>query len=613
MSLIAELKRRNVVRVGAAYVVIGWVIAQVAEFAFSNFGAPDWALKAVVVVLMLGLPLALFFAWAFEMTPEGVKREKDVDRNQSITATTGRKLDRVIIGVLALALGWFVWDKFSTPLPAETPVETVSASTMGSSVAVLPFVAMSTGPDDEYFADGLTEEILNSLAQLPELLVTSRTSAFSFKGTELAVQEIAQALGVAHVVEGSVRRSGDRLRVTAQLIRANDDTHLWSENYDSTSTDAIEVQEDIAEQIAVAMDIVLDEDKRKAMRDVGLRDPEAFTLYQKGTEVFELAHGQIDTLDGLRQANAYYDKVIERVPGFAQAYLDRSDLAQHLLLDAATGRDTGDYSQEDIAEVREKALKDHETAASVARSPELRALIELDSTYMSLNWRGLHSRMQKVLANPGCKHGNTTSWLANVLGYAAASVDRANLLITCDPLRTLSWFDLARAKLWSGDKAGALLSAKEGSKAAPGAWLDLELVRILVANDLHDEALHTIDTHIEDNDSSWVLRALVAAHSGDDAGFSDALEKYRETTTNFDLFWMISMYAWGGQLDKANETAAELDRHPYGSIALLNIVQWCACGAPWDLKATPVIAARIAEGNIPWPPKSVIEFPLKTW
>ena len=329
MSLIAELKRRNVVRVGAAYIVIGWVLAQVAEFAFSNFGAPEWVLKAVVVVLMLGLPLALFFAWAFEMTPDGVKREKDVDRSQSITTTTGRKLDRIIIGVLVFAVGWFAWDKFSPATPTDITEEIVSIELTGSSVAVLPFVAMSTGPDDGYFADGLTEEILNSLAQLPELLVTSRTSAFSFKGTDLPVQEIAAALQVEHIVEGSVRRSGDRLRVTAQLIRADDDSHLWSETYDSTSTDAIAVQEDIAEKIAVAMDIVLDDDKRKAMREVGLRDPEAFTLYQKGNEKFNLAHGQMRTTVGLKQANEYYDKVIERVPSFAPAYLDRSDLAQH--------------------------------------------------------------------------------------------------------------------------------------------------------------------------------------------------------------------------------------------------------------------------------------------
>jgi TolB-like protein len=256
MSLFAELKRRNVVRVGAAYAIIGWVVAQIAEFAFENFGAPDWVLKTVVVLLLLGLPVVLTFAWAFELTPEGVKREKDVDRTESITPQTGHKLDRTIIIVLAIALTWFAWDKFSGSnheVPSAQPAvvavtdvdESIDASTdnpaleivkttlTDKSVAVLPFVAMSSGPDDEYFADGLTEEILNSLAQLPELLVTARTSAFSFKGKDIPIPEIATALGVQHVVEGSVRRSGERLRVTAQLIRANDGFHLWSENYDS--------------------------------------------------------------------------------------------------------------------------------------------------------------------------------------------------------------------------------------------------------------------------------------------------------------------------------------------------------------------------------------------
>ena len=145
-------------------------------FHSSLLRSPDWVLKSVIVILLLGLPIAIVFAWAFEMTPEGIKREKEVDRSQSITPQTGKKLDRVIIAVLVVALAWFAWDKFGGPTePASTATE---ASISNKSVAVLPFVAMSSGPDDEFFADGMTEEILNSLAQLPELLVTARTSAF---------------------------------------------------------------------------------------------------------------------------------------------------------------------------------------------------------------------------------------------------------------------------------------------------------------------------------------------------------------------------------------------------------------------------------------------------
>ena len=201
MSLFAELKRRNVIRVAIAYAIVAWVIAQVAEFAFENFGAPDWVLKSVVVLLLLGLPLAVFFAWAFELTPDGIKREKEVDRSRSIVTQTGRKLDRMIIAVLVIALAWFGWDKFYVgrdvaPPVADNTVQAPAVAQKDKSVAVLPFLAMSSGPDDEYFADGLTEEILNSLAQLPELLVTARTSAFSFKGQDVPIQQIATALGV---------------------------------------------------------------------------------------------------------------------------------------------------------------------------------------------------------------------------------------------------------------------------------------------------------------------------------------------------------------------------------------------------------------------------------
>ena len=271
MSLITELKRRNVFRVAAAYAVIAWVLAQVADLAFDNFGTPDWVPKTVLFVLILGFPLAIFFAWAFELTPEGVKKEKDVDRSQSITHQTGRKLNFLITAVLILAVGLLLVDKFVLR-DSETHVATdaIVASATDKSVAVLPFVAMSSGPDDEYFADGMTEEILNSLTHLPDLLVTARTSAFAFKGLDESIPEIAAKLGVAHVVEGSVRRAGDQLRITAQLIRAHDGFHLWSETYDRSAADSFGVQGEIAAKIAAALDIVLDEVQLEKMRASGL-------------------------------------------------------------------------------------------------------------------------------------------------------------------------------------------------------------------------------------------------------------------------------------------------------------------------------------------------------
>ena len=615
MSFIAELKRRNVIRVAVAYVVVSWVLAQVAEFAFETFGAPDWVLQSVVVIQSLGLPLVLVFAWAYELTPEGIKRESEIDRSQSITPQTGRKLDRLIIVVLLIAVVWFAWDKFAgTPETATAPVATtdltdVSSSPPDKSVAVLPFVALSGGPDDEYFADGLTEEILNSLAQLPELRVTARTSAFSFKGQNAPVSEIASALGVHHVVEGSVRRSGDRLRVTAQLIRADEGFHLWSENYDSTSADTIAVQENIAEKIAVALDIVLDEGKREAMRRVGLRDVEAFTLYQKGVDLYDRAHGDADRLGMLRQANTYFEQVIERVPEYWTAYANHSDLYIHLLNDTVAGSPPEGVTEETLVDAYASALADYDAATKYAPSPRLRYIAELDHAFLSGNWRGLPGRMERALAEPGCSDGNWVPTIANVLGYAAEYHELAAAVLACDPLRSLSWFNAARSKLWAGDAREALRLAREGADLAPGPWLNMTLIQTLMANGLHDEAEQEIDARIDDADLADVFRIMVAAHRGDADRLNPLLEEF--DNRQFDFFTML-VDAWTGRSENVNRRAAVIDEHFFGAMILWQTANWCQCGAPWDLDATPNFAAKIEVDGLSWPPKATLRYPLKT-
>jgi TolB-like protein len=415
---------------------------------------------------------------------------------------------------------------------------------------------MSSGPDDEYFADGLTEEILNSLAQLPELLVTARTSAFSFKGRDIPVQEIAAVLGVRHIVEGSVRKSGERLRVTAQLIRANDGFHLWSETYDSTSADTITVQENIAEKIAVAMDVVLDERKREAMRQAGLRDVEAFTIYQKGLDFYNRAHGDMDQITGLRQANVYFEQVMARVPDFAPVYADHSDLFY-------------------------------------ARTEKMRQMAELDLAFLSGNWRGLSGRLDRALDEPGCSGSN---WMASIAvivgGHEERYRERARAEVACDPLQSLSWFNAVRAELWAGDKVEALRLAREGTQTAPGGWLQMAMIRILIANGLYDEANREIESSVQDNNLALAMKALTMAHQGDKAGFAQVL-KQRDEDPDSDHYWDLMVYAWGGQRDAANRRAAEIDEHHFGPQALWQQAHWCACGASWDLEATP--------------------FPLKDW
>jgi TolB-like protein len=262
MSLYQELKRRNVIRVAIAYLAASWLLIEAAETIFPLYGFGDAPARIVVTVLAIGFPLFLVFSWVFEITPEGLKKEKDIDRAASVTHKTGKKLDRVIIVLLALALGYFAVDKFvldparDVELVEETAQQARSEALVESygdkSIAVLPFVNMSADPEQDYFSDGISEELLNLLAQIPDLRVISRSSSFSFKGKDIAVPEVAQQLHVAYVLEGSVRKAGDRVRITAQLIEARSDTHLWSQTYDRTLDNIFAVQDEIAAAIGAA-------------------------------------------------------------------------------------------------------------------------------------------------------------------------------------------------------------------------------------------------------------------------------------------------------------------------------------------------------------------------
>ncbi len=354
MPRLAELKRRNVFRVGAAYAVIGWLVAQLAEFAFSAFEAPAWVLKAFVVVLLLGLPIALILAWAFELTPEGVKREKDVDRSNFPTATSGRKLNLVIIGALVVALAYFVWQRQALQEPSSIAASTDTASKR--SVAVLPFVNMSADQEQEWFAAGLTEEILNSLVKTPDLLVAARTSSFNFKESTASISDIAETLGVDHILEGSVRRGRDSLRVTAQLSRAVDGFNLWSETYDRPLDDAILVQEDIAVQIATALETALDPVALRAMMSAGTSSVAAYNAYLAGVGLLREAGGAA-RIEARLQGRDELLRAIELDPEFAEAHFRLSgfwntEMSRNQFTSGLTG-----LSRDEIRPERDKHLE----------------------------------------------------------------------------------------------------------------------------------------------------------------------------------------------------------------------------------------------------------------
>jgi TolB-like protein len=331
-----ELKRRNVVRVGIAYVIVCWLVVQIAEAVLPGFGAPDWIFKTLVFLLAIGFPLVLIFAWAFELTPEGLKKTTEVSEATSIASTTGRKINAIIIASLAVALVYFIWDRQqlidaannsgnrAATTEASTAVETTTATVESArenrrSIAVLPFVNMSSNKEQEWFADGLTEEILNSLARTPDLLVAARTSSFKYKESHDDIPTIAAELGVEHVLEGSVRRSGERLRVTAQLIRASDGFHLWSETYDRTMDDVIEIQEQVAIEIADALETAMNPQELARMVSAGTRSVAAYEAYLQGLAGYGSALATGDEYEMASGLEAF-ERAIAADPEFSLAY-----------------------------------------------------------------------------------------------------------------------------------------------------------------------------------------------------------------------------------------------------------------------------------------------------
>ncbi|NQV85629.1 MAG: hypothetical protein HQ492_00935, partial [Woeseiaceae bacterium] len=320
-GLFDELKHRNVFRVGIAYVIASWLLAQVADLAGDAFGAPAWVMQMIIILLLVGLPIVLFLAWAYELTPDGVKKAKDLPADMPKDPRSGRLLNRLTMVALIVAVAWLGWDKF------QSPVETtdVALASVDKSVAVLPFDDFSPGGDQAWFADGLTEEILNSLARTTDLHVASRTSSFGYRGTTENLSSIAATLGVAHILEGSVRRAGDQLRVTAQLIRARDDKHLWSETFDGSVDNSIVIQEKIAIEIAKALQTAMDPMELARMVAAGTRSVEAWELYLRAMKALRDADDRVD--GGAMFAVAdIFDAAVAIDPTFVDAHLQLVDI-----------------------------------------------------------------------------------------------------------------------------------------------------------------------------------------------------------------------------------------------------------------------------------------------
>jgi TolB-like protein/Tfp pilus assembly protein PilF len=326
VSLLAELKRRNVFRVAATYGIVAWLLVEVASVVLPTFDAPDWVMKTLTFLVILGFPPALILAWAFELTPEGIKLETTVDRSKSITQQTGRKLDFTIIALLAVALVSVVVDHYV--LEANSEQATVAAELIsaaepierGKSIAVLPFVNMSADADQEYFADGISEELLNTLAHFEDLRVVGRTSSFSFKHSDADLKEMGEALNADVILEGSVRKAGDRVRITAQLNDARNGFHIWSEIYDRDLVDIFAIQTEIATAITDELRVRLSSAEQERLIAPPTENLEAYQAYLLGKQ--RAAKWNNATL---AESVDYFQQAIELDPSFALAYVGLAD------------------------------------------------------------------------------------------------------------------------------------------------------------------------------------------------------------------------------------------------------------------------------------------------
>ncbi len=524
-SFITELKRRNVFKVSIAYLVLSWVVIQVTQAAVPAFNMPEWVNTVVFFFGILGFPFAIFFAWAFEITPDGIKRESEITAEESITAHTGRKLDFVIIGLMAVALGYFIYEsRFATGSNNSTKVEpsesefvtennTENNSTKkqteqepeGSSIAVLPFVNMSSDPEQEYFSDGISEEILNVLAQIPKLKVTSRSSAFFYKGTKINISEVAEKLGVSNVLEGSVRKSGNRIRITAQLIEAATDTHLWSETYDRELTDIFKIQDEISAAIVEALKSKLGLNSKAVARDMSAVNLDAHNEYLKGRFYVE-NRNQAD----LEKALALFEKAIELSPEYAPAWMGKAWATYFL-----NERSYGDIPIE-VAQKRATIAIDNALLFD-PKLPEaygIKGQIETRGYSDSAKSIAIEYYKKAIKLNPN--YADAYSWYANILfEQPSKRLEFREKAVKLSPMSMLANVNYAKEMLNYGKVKVATEIAEHMVSINPNHTFSYDLASsIHLYEGNYAKSIITMQTAIEKSPGRAELKFDAASHLG---------------------------------------------------------------------------------------------------
>ncbi|MGB8716212.1 MAG: hypothetical protein WCD66_07610 [Rhodanobacteraceae bacterium] len=533
MSLLTELKRRNVLRAAVLYIGAAWALSQGFAQLAPIVGVPDWWVRWFLIAAVIGFPFWVAFAWFYEFTPGGLKRESEIDPSDSAAHATSRKLDFWIIGVLAVAVVLLLTNQLLGRKHTAT-------STPGRSIAVLPFVNMSSDKEQDYFSDGLSEELLNQLAQVPQLRVIARTSSFSFKGKEVDIATIAKALNVANVLEGSVRKDGDTLRITAQLIRAADSSHLWSHTYDRKLTDIFKVQDEISSDVVAALKLKL----LPSQQPSGLQrtqNPEAYQLYLLGKDM-EMRGEHPRAVRVLRQA-------VAMDPGYANAWAELAIATDEM----SNNEDSPKKSARDVKAAFAAAERAIALAPELSQGYASRGLLRYNRTW---DWQGSRADYERGFAldphNVALLNYFATS-LFFIFNRHDEAIAMSRKATTLDPLSVHAWEGLGRLLQADGQIAAADEAFRQAIKINPGATWGHYLLGYDELQAGHAEsALNHFRLILEE---PWVLAGTAVAEYtlGNMRESQQALDALTQQYAAGYAFQIAAIHAWRGENDQAFE------------------------------------------------------------
>ena len=522
MGLISEFRRRNVLRMAVLYAIAAWLIMQVAEVIMDLANLPDWIGPTILGLLAVGFPIALIFSWFYELTPEGISLEKDVDRAESITHVTGRRLDFIVISLLCAAVILFAYDKWWMQGPPE------------KSIAVLPFENMSGDPGQEYFSDGLAEELLTLLARIPELRVTSRSSAFFYKGKKFKIADVGRELNVGHILEGSVRRSGDTVRITAQLIDVTTDAHLWSQTWDRTFDDVFVIQDEIAQAVVDALKISLLGDTPRALETT----PEAYALYLQSRSLAAQR-----TADSLLRAEALMKRALEIDNEYAPAWVQLANIY-------TVGADIGSWHpNEGFPKARAAAMEALRLDANNAAAHATLSSIARGYDY-DLETARAEQQLASSLAPGNSDIQASASRLAVLTGDYDEAIRLGEEAALGDPLNLQTKLMLGFGYFYAGRIDEAMSVFREIIALNPlAADANIRLGQALLISGDYDAALEEMNKGVRDGHRR-AGRALVFQAMGDSERAAVELDEL--IALGYTWTYEIAMvHAYRGELDEA--------------------------------------------------------------